>query len=322
MTKVVTLTEIKKLVDIPTLISEIETGFALYSEGRTEVPPVGFLHLDQPPGDVHIKYGFIKGDNYYVLKVASAFYENRALNLPVNDGVVMVFSAQTGGIEYVLLDEGWLTDIRTAAAGAVAAKHLAPRKVDKIGIVGTGVQARLQLELLSEVVDCNQCLVWGRDPAKVKDMIGDLRRSDRMRQWGVGINAVTALADLVSQSGIIVTTTSAREPLIAAEHVQPGTHITAIGSDDHGKQELASGLLARADIVAADSIVQCVDHGECHAAVRDGHIEPGAIIELGTIIKKPSVGRADEKQITIADLTGVAVQDIQVAKMIAASYNK
>ncbi len=159
MKAVLTLDEIKNLIDIPALIGEIESGFVWYSEGRTQVPPVGFLHFDDPPGDVHIKYGYVQGDDYYVLKVASAFVQNKQLNRPVNDGVVMVFSSQTGAIEYVLVDEGWLTDIRTAAAGAVAAKYLANSQVDKIGIVGTGVQARLQLELLSGVVDCDECLV-------------------------------------------------------------------------------------------------------------------------------------------------------------------
>lgn len=320
MKALLTREQIKRFVDIPRLIREIERGFVCYSDGRSEVPPVGFLHFDEPPGDVHLKYGFIHDDEYYVLKVASAFYNNTELNLPVNDGVVLVFSAQTGGIEFVLLDEGWLTDIRTAAAGAVAAKHLANNNIDTIGIVGTGVQARLQLELLRNVVNCRKCLIWGRDSTKALQMIDELYQNPSIQEWGIEIMLADDLDSLVSQSSLIVTTTPARVPLIQADMVQKGTHITAMGSDDHGKQELASDLLAKADRVVADSISQCVDHGECYAAIKDKKIEESAVFELGDVIKNPEKGRTHENQITIADLTGVAVQDIQVANIVAKAY--
>jgi ornithine cyclodeaminase len=314
---ILTLDEIKRLIDIPQLIRKIETGFVLYSEGHAKVPPVGFLHFDEPPGDVHIKYGYLTGDEYYVLKVASAFYKNSELNLPTGDGLILVFNSRTGEIEFILLDQGWLTDMRTAAAGAVAAKHLANRHIDAIGIVGSGVQAKLQLELLRDVVDCKKCFVWGRDSTKVRHMIDELYQKESIQTWGVEIKATDDLSSLVSQSNLIVTTTPARKPLIHADQVQKGTHITAMGSDDYGKQELASDLLASADLVVADSISQCVDHGECRAAVQDSQIEESSILELGNVIKNPGIGRTHKDQITIADLTGVAVQDIQIATMIA-----
>ena len=220
VTTVLELDEIKRLVDIPQVIREIETGFVLYSEGQVEVPPVGFLHFEKPPGDVHIKYGFVSGDEYYVLKMASGFYNNADLGLPIGDGLLLVFSQKTGELELILLDKCWLTDVRTAAAGAVAAKHLAPKKVHRIGIVGTGVQARMQLEMLSDVVDCASCLVWGRDSAKVQRMIADLRASESVQAWGLEIEAAPTLDDLVLQCNLIVTATSARSTLIRAEQVQ------------------------------------------------------------------------------------------------------
>ncbi|MFT5144693.1 MAG: ornithine cyclodeaminase [Rhodothermales bacterium] len=316
MTRVLTLDEIKPLIDSRQLIQEIEAGFVLYSDGRVVVPPVGFLHFDEPPGDVHIKYGFVTGDDYYVLKMASGFYNNPALNLPVSDGLILVFSQQTGQIKLILLDECWLTDMRTAAAGAVAAKHLAPRQVRTIGIVGTGVQARMQLELLSEVVDCKRCLVWGRDQEKVLRMIAELQARESIQAWGLEIKAAADLDELVSRSNLIVTTTSAREPLVRADQVMKGTHVTAMGSDDHGKQELEAELLGRADLVVADSVSQCVDHGECFHAVGAGLVDEAAILEMGNIIRNPAIGRSNDDQITIADLTGVAIQDIQIAKMV------
>lgn len=317
MPKLLKLDEIRRLIDIPQLIREIETGFVLYSEGKVVVPPVGFLHFEQPPGDVHIKYGYVTGDDFYVLKIASGFSENAKLGLPVADGVILVFSQKTGHLKLILHDECWLTDMRTAAAGAVAAKYLAPDTVRHIGIVGTGVQARMQLELLKDVIDCQSCFVWGRDPAKVQAMIADLEARDTIRDWGLDLKAATDIDDLTSQCNLIVTTTSAKQPLIRAGQVQKGTHITAMGSDDHGKQELDAELLARADRVVADSVSQCVDHGECFHAVTGNLIDESSILELGNVIKDPETGRTSEDQITIADLTGVAIQDIQIAKMVA-----
>lgn len=321
MTDVLTLDQIKKLVDPTQLVDAIETGFSLYSEGRVNVQPVGFLHFEDPPGDVHIKYGSVKGDDYYVLKIASAFYDNAALGLPASNGSVLVFSQKTGELKLVLLDECWLTDMRTAAAGAVAAKHLAPSHVHGIGIVGTGVQARLQLELLHGVVDCKRCLIWGRSPENAQQMIDELSAVEAIQEWGIEIQVAKSLEELAANCNLIVTTTPAKSPLISADMIREGTHITAMGSDDEGKQELESALLGKADLVVADSISQCVDHGECLAAIRDEQIETGSIVELGTVISDPATGRSSDEQITIADLTGVAIQDIQIAKMVDRAFS-
>jgi ornithine cyclodeaminase len=316
MPKVLELDEIKSRINVPELIQAIEDGFVLYSEDKVVVPPVGFLNFKDPPGDVHIKYGYVKDDDVYVLKVASGFYDNEKLGVPFADGVILVFSQQTGHLKSVLHDQCWLTDMRTAAAGAVAARHLAPKNVSCIGIIGTGGQARMQLEMLKDIVDCNQCLVWGRDAAKVEKMIGDLRANPTIQDWGLKIEAAESVDELAAKCNLIVTTTSAREAIVLANQVQAGTHITAMGSDDHGKQELEAALLGRADIVVADSIAQCVDHGECFHAVKEKQIDEASILELGNVIKNPELGRTNDEQITIADLTGVAIQDIQIAKMV------
>lgn len=315
MMKVIELDEIKRRIHVPDLIEAVEEGFVLYSNDMVVVPPVGFLNFTDPPGDVHIKYGYVKGDDVYVLKVASGFYDNEKIGVPFADGVLLVFSQQTGHLQHVLHDQCWLTDMRTAAAGAVAARHLAPGNVEAIGIVGTGTQARMQLELLKGIVDCQRCYVWGRNPDKVAKMIDELMSSNFVNEWGLHIEAAPDIDALATACNLIVTTTSAREPLLHAGQVSPGTHITAMGSDDHGKQELDAALLGKADIVVADSISQCVDHGECFHAVQDNTISEAEIVELGTVIGDPAKGRDNDKQITIADLTGIAIQDIQVAKM-------
>ena len=317
MPKLVTLDEIRLLLDTDSLIDEIEAGFVLYSDGKVNVPPVGFMHFDDPPGDVHIKYGSIEDDDYWVLKIASGFYQNPSLGLQASDGVILVFSQRSGALELVLHDRCWLTDMRTAAAGAVAARHLAPRKIDKVGVIGTGVQARMQLEMLCSVVEAKSALIWGRNEAKVGKMIGELKLSAALLAAGMEVRAAESVEELADQSRLIVTATSAHEPVLRADQVRPGTHITAMGSDDDGKQELDVALLAKADRIVADSVSQCSKYGECVHAINAGVISLDDIAELGAVVSGSTDGRTSDDQITIADLTGVAVQDIQIAKMIA-----
>ena len=317
MPKLVTLDEIRLLLDTDSLIDEIEAGFVLYSDGKVNVPPVGFMHFDDPPGDVHIKYGSIEDDDYWVLKIASGFYQNPSLGLQASDGVILVFSQRSGALELVLHDRCWLTDMRTAAAGAVAARHLAPRKIDHIGVIGTGVQARMQLEMLCSVVEAKSALVWGRNKEKVRRMVSELGSSDALLAAGMEVRAVESVEELADRSRLIVTATSAHEPVLRADQVQPGTHITAMGSDDDGKQELGVDLLGQADRIVADSVSQCRQYGECVHAINAGVISLDDIAELGAVVSGSTDGRTSDDQITIADLTGVAVQDIQIAKMIA-----
>lgn len=315
MSKLIELDQIKDLLAMPELIDEVADGFVLYSKGLVNVPPVGFLHFDNPPGDVHIKYGAVTEDDVYVLKVASAFYQIPDHTLPASDGVILVFSQKTGRLKQILHDECWLTDMRTAAAGAVAARHLARRQIDTIGIVGTGVQARAQLEALSHVLSARRCLIWGRSDNHAHAAAEDLRASQAIRQWELSVQVASELEEVTTQSDLIVTTTSATAPLISA--VAPGTHITAMGSDDYGKQELAAELVAAADVVVADSLSQCIDHGECREPIQRGLMQQADIVELGQVIAGTAAGRTSDQQITIADLTGVAIQDIQVAKMVS-----
>jgi len=317
MPKLVTLDEIRLLLDTNSLIDEIEAGFVLYSDGKVNVPPVGFMHFDDPPGDVHIKYGSIQDDDYWVLKVASGFYQNPSLGLQSSDGLILIFSQRSGALELVLHDRCWLTDMRTAAAGAVAARHLAPRKIDNVGVIGTGVQARMQLETLCSVVEAKSALIWGRNEAKVGKMIGELKLSAALLAAGMEVRAAESVEELADQSRLIVTATSAHEPVLRADQVRPGTHITAMGSDDDGKQELDVALLAKADRIVADSVSQCSKYGECVHAINAGVISLDDIAELGAVVSGSTDGRTSDDQITIADLTGVAVQDIQIAKMIA-----
>ncbi len=308
--KLITLDQIKQALPSINLIESIEAGFAAYSQGRAVVPPVGELIMEEPPGDVHIKYGYLSGDDYYVIKIASGFYDNPKLNLPSSNGLMLLFSQKTGELQSILLDEGHLTDLRTAVAGAIAAKYLAPKSVRGIGIVGTGIQARLQLQFLAQVTDCRQVVVWGRSQDKL-----DAYHAE-MAPHGFSIKTTLDMAELGAACNLIVTTTPASKPLLLAEHVQPGTHITAVGADAPHKQELELTILQQADLIVADSIPQCLVRGEIYQAIEASAITRDRLVELGQVILGEAAGRTSDDQLTIADLTGVAVQDIQIAKAI------
>jgi ornithine cyclodeaminase len=312
--KIIAPDRIRSILPSLDLIPAIEAGFVAYSAGRAVVPPVGELILDG--GEVHIKYGFIKGEEYYVIKIASGFFDNPALGLPSGNGMMLMFSQRTGEPVCLLQDEGHLTDVRTAVAGAIAAKYLAPRRVERIGIVGTGVQAKLQLEYLKTVTDCRKVLVHGRGEAQLE------KYRKEMQKQGFAIEATRDSREILKTCNLVVTTTPAKDPLLHAGDLKPGTHITAVGSDTPEKQELDAAILARAEVVVADSIPQCLLRGEIHQAIGSDRIAETDLIELGNVIAGKTAGRSADDQITVADLTGVAVQDIQISKAVFEAAEK
>jgi ornithine cyclodeaminase len=304
------LAEIRDALRGVDLVPGMEAAFVAYSTGKAVVPPVGELLLPDVQADVHIKYGYIVGEPYYVIKVASGFYANPEKGLPSSNGLMLVFSRTTGELLAILLDEGYLTDLRTGAAGAVAAKHLAPRTVRRIGIVGSGTQARYQLRMLQPVVACRAVLAWGRHPERLE------RYREEMTAEGFAVATTTDVRDVMATCDLIVTATASRAPLLLRDQLRPGVHITAVGADTPGKQELDPLILRRAEVVVADSLSQCVERGEIAHAVRSRCVRPDDVAELGAVIAGKAPGRLSEDDITVADLTGVAVQDIEIARTV------
>jgi ornithine cyclodeaminase len=315
MPVVVPLSEIKTALAAVDPLPLIEAGFVAYSRGRAVVPPVGELVFDDPPGDVHIKYGYIRGGQVYVIKIASGFPGNPLRGLPSGDGLMLVFDQTTGVLQAVLLDEGYLTNVRTAAAGAVVARYLAPRRVTAVGILGAGVLGRMQLDMLKRVRSFDRAIVWG-----VSDEELTAYRRD-MESPGLAIRTTRRAEDVAAAANLIVTCTPATSPLLRAEWIRPGTHITAVGSDTAGKQELDAAILARADRVVVDSLSQSELRGEVFRAVSAGAIGRERLVELGRVIEDPGLRRASEDEITVADLTGVAVQDLQISKAVWKALN-
>lgn len=308
--RLIQLPEIERALESIDLLPAMEAGFIAYSNDRAVVPPVGELLLEDPPGEVHIKYGYLVGDPFYVIKVASGFYENPSLGLASGDGLMLVFRQETGEPVALLADRAHLTDVRTAVAGAVAARQLAPPRVTRIGVLGTGVQARLQIRHLEEQIDCRRLLVWGRSPDSLEKYRAEMVAA------GYEVATTSDSAEVAPACELIVTVTPSRVPLINGSEVNAGTHITAVGSDTVGKQELDVSVLAKADRIVVDSLSQCRERGEIAAGLAAGVIREEDIVELGAVLAGDAEGRSDPEEITVADLTGLAVQDVQAASEV------
>lgn len=314
--KILSREQIEKLLSIPDILKAIEQGFIAYSQGETVIPPVASLHFENPPGDCHIKYGYAKKGKYYVVKIASGFYDNPKQSLPSGNGLMLLFDKRTGIPLCMLQDEGYLTDMRTAAAGCIAAKYLAPKKISCVGIIGTGAQAFYQLKLLSFATKCRKALIWGRDRSKAEK----LASHPDLDEWNCDIAA--SIDQLTTECNLIVTTTSSSQPLLMAHQIRPGTHITAIGADDVGKQELDPQIFAKANKVIVDSRSQCALFGDSSHAVKSGLIREEQLIELGNAIQDNKSRRVSDSEITVADLTGVAIQDLQIAATVFEAAKK
>jgi ectoine utilization protein EutC len=305
--------DIRELLSFPEAIVAVESAFAELAAGRAVMPGVINLDLEDVRGEVHIKSAHLRGNENYVIKVASGFYRNPERGLPVGNGLMLLFEAETGRLRCVLFDNGYVTEMRTGAAGAVAAKYLARDPVEAVGIVGSGVQARYQFRALLEVRMVREARVWSPNPGHVRDYVAEMSALfPRVR-----LRAVASCEEAVRGSDIVITATPSRAPLVRADWVSPGTHITALGSDGPDKQELGVGVLGIAGKIFCDSIAQCEKLGEVHHALAAGAIARDRITgELGEIILGRRAGRESDAEITVADLTGLGVQDAAAAALV------
>jgi ornithine cyclodeaminase len=304
---------VRGALDMASCIEACERAFAAYSGGRAELPDV--IHLDVPEssGEVHVKAGHLHGHSLYAVKVASGFY---GIDPPSIDGMVLVFDARTGAPVALLLDGGFLTDLRTGAAGGVAARHLAPETIEKIAVIGTGAQARYQLDALAVVrPGFERVTVWGRNRDHAEACVEDLRKRPALPDDCLFGTADT-VQEAVEGADLVITCTASREPLVRAAWLTAGAHVTAVGADGPDKRELEPELLAGADLLVVDSRTQCVRIGELHHAIEAGLMDASHAVELGEICAGERPGRTSAEQLTVCDLTGVGVQDVAAAVMV------
>lgn len=327
--KVYQLSDIEKVTSSlsfeSSLIDAIADGFVSDSKGDFNAcpiqtmgaPPMGRFSCasadKEKEGDyaaqVCIKSGYVTGADHFVVKVASGGHP-----LPSNSGCMQVYSQHTGKLEALLLDDGILTELRTAAAGAVAAKYMGPKNVKQIGMLGTGIQARYQLRFLKHITECRNLMVYGRTAANVKAYVDDCEKD------GWAVTVASCPNDLLGKCELVVTTTTAREPVLGVgdkPSISNKQHITCIGADAPGKMELDVCLVKSANLLVADSKLQTRERGEFEKAIKDGLVSlDDDVIEIGEFISSQSNKASSSVGLSIFDSSGVAVQDCVIAQMV------
>jgi len=307
---VLTENELRKCATLDQEVVEaIETAFTWIADGKAYIPPIMHIPVPENNGDFDFKSAHARGVESLAVKLGAGFFENRKIGLPNSTAMVVLLNAKNGFARAILLDNGYLTDIRTGAAGAVAAKHIARENVETVGVIGAGVQGRYQMLGLRQVRPFMRLMVYDLDEKQVQRYIQEMSA-----QLGVEIVAATDVQTIFESSDIIVTSTPAKIPYVKAEWLRPGMHITCMGSDLPEKQELEPDVLAKADVLVCDRKSQCFKMGELHHGLDAGVIsEESDIIELGEVTSGRVMGRQNNDQITICDLTGTGVQDTAIS---------
>ncbi|SEF98949.1 cyclodeaminase [Billgrantia desiderata] len=300
--------EIEAVVGIDdAALRQVEAGFAALGRGEVVQPPILSMAMEEFNSEVDVKTAHIKGWERYAIKVSSGAFDNPKRGLPSLSGLMMLFSAETGRVEAVLFDEGYLTMVRTALAGAIAAKHLSREDSRRVGVIGAGEQARRQVEALRLVRNVDTLDVWARRREAAEAY------AEEMRSQGLTVTVRDSVHTACQQADIIVTATPSREPLLNAGDLPEGVHVTAMGSDSPDKRELDESVLARADAFVCDSRAQSEQNGELKVFANAGREPPFQVYELGRVIERGDRLRNSEATITVCDLTGTGVQDTAIA---------
>lgn len=295
---VLNLKEIRKLLAGADLFKDMMKGFVAFSTGEAVIPPVGELLIPEHEGEVHIKYGYLESYPYYVVKIASGFYENAKLGLPTGNGLMLLFDKSNGQLRCILQDEGYLTDVRTAVAGALSVATIAPKFMKKVGIVGTGIQAHLQLEYLAKKWEIEAAYVWGRTKEKTHAY------PEELAHLSFPIYPTETIKDLCQYADIIITTTPSKEVLIMSDWIHEPKLILAIGSDTPEKGELDPALYKKTGLAVVDSLAQSQSRGELFQARKRGFISDDSIVEFGDLLTYSRAGHIGKQGIIIVDLTG------------------
>lgn len=307
--RVFTEEEIRRAVDDEAALASAGRAFAALARGEALLPPPLGLDLERVGGEIHVKGAWLEGAPVFAFKVATGFYRNASLGLPTGSGLVLVFDARTGFPVAALADNGYLTDVRTAAAGALATRLLAPDAPLSVGVVGAGVQARLQLRLIARVRSIARVRVWSPDAAS-----SEACARETASVLGREVSPARDVAEAVEGADLVVTVTPSREPLVRAGMLRPGVTVVAVGSDGPDKRELHPDVLAAADKLVTDRTEQCARLGELHHALEAGVLALEDVhAELGDIVIGTRPGREGDETI-VCDLTGVGVQDAAIAE--------
>jgi len=315
MTIVIKKEEIIKLLDYNEIIDAVGKSFVDFSNGKAVMPPPQDIILKDFNGETHVKSAYVKGNKYYCIKIASGFYDNPGINLSSSQGLMILLDAKTGVPKSILLEEGTLTDYRTAAAGAIAVKHLARKNSENVLVIGTGIQAMLQVEFLCKVLSIKKLFVWGRNDANANKYCNDILSKIPK----LDVRTIKNIEE-AKNIDIVITATPSKMALVPNSIIKEGMHINAIGADMPGKQELDEKILLRTKIIT-DSTAQCSKNGELQHALNKGIINLNKIhAEIGEVISGAKKGRESADEITLFDSTGLGVQDLAIASYVFEKY--
>jgi ectoine utilization protein EutC len=302
--------EIRRVIGLDgDAIAAVEDGFARLAEDKVTMPPILRVDIPEHEGEVDVKTAVIQGESLFAIKISSGFFANARLGLPAGNGMMILVNAVNGRMEAVLMDNGYLTDVRTGAAGAVAARYLAKQETDTVTVIGAGTQARFQVKALAQVRNVKRLRVAGRDFSRVERFVRAMEQ-----ELDIPVTAAVNAEEAVRGSDVVITCTPAPHPVIKTDWLEPGVHVTAMGSDAEHKQELEAQVYQRADIWVCDSVDQCARLGELRSVQEAGLLAENAHVPaLGNLVLGRENGRVREEQITVCDLTGTGVQDTAIA---------
>src|SRR5213596_4138569 len=308
--RVVPLEAFQDKVPFSVAIAAVERGFRALGRGEAALPDPMVLELREQQAEVHVKGAHLAGGRHIVLKVATGFYRNRARGLPSGDGMFLLLDADTGVPAVLLEEHGYLTDFRTAAAVALTLKYLAPQDARDALLVGAGALARLTARAMIAELPLERLTLWNRTPERADALAKELASV-------VATSVAPALEHAVRDHRIVVTATASTTPLIKAAWVTPGTHITSAGTGSPEKVELEPEVLRQADKLIADRVSQTERYGNLHHALAAGVVTRESVYgELGDIAAGRVAGREAASEISVADLTGVGVQDAAIAQAV------
>jgi ornithine cyclodeaminase len=290
-------------------LEAIEAVYPVISSGKASMPPIMRIDVPENNGEIDIKSAYLPGYSGIAVKLSAGFFDNPKQGLPSLGGLMVVLDSKTGIPQSALFDNGYLTDLRTGLAGAVAAKHLAKEGEVVMGVLGAGVQAFLQFKALNLVRTVSRGVVWARRPEAAQRFADEVSSTT-----SIDFEVAPSIQDAVAVADVLATATPATEPLVEASMLHPGLHITAVGSDAEGKQELDAAVVGAADLFVCDSVSQSSRLGELRAAVSAG-FDADRAIELGRIVGGDSHGRSSDSEVTVCDLTGTGAQDTAIASL-------
>lgn len=308
--RVVPLEAFRDKIPFSVAIAGAERGFRALGLGEAALPDPMVLELREQQAEVHVKGAHLAGARHIVLKVATGFYRNRARGLPSADGMFLLLDAETGVPDVLLEEHGYLTDFRTAAAVALTLRYLAPKDAREALLIGAGALARLTARAMIAEMPLARLTVWNRTRERADSLARELAQV-------VDTRIAPALESAVRDNRVIVTATASTTPLVMASWVGPGTHVTSVGTGSPEKIELEPALLARADKLVADRVLQTERYGNLHHAIAAGAVTRETVYaELGDLAAGRKPGRENATEVTIADLTGVGVQDAAIAEAV------